>query len=365
MFEIYLTMLITAIALSIIGTFLVLRNLSMTADGISHSVLLGIVVGFLISRDLNSPILIIGAVLAGLLTVILVELLLKSGRINEDSALGIVFPLLFSLGVIIMSSFLKNTHLCVDGVLMGEILMSKFNRTVFLGIDMPFALKMAIIVLTVNLLFIMVFFKELKVTAFDTGFAIISGFSAAFIHYMTMTLVSLNSVIAFNSVGSILVISFMVAPAASAILLTKDLRDSILLTILISFINVSLGVFAGYRLNINIAGTTALIGMLTYIICHIIKPGGLLTKLLNRKKQLDYLNEVLVLIHIQNHMGQANQNIELGVNTIQDHLKMNLNTMNETINRLMDRNIIQAGEFYSLTDKGMEYFREIEKRNGI
>ena len=90
-----------------------------------------------------------------------------------------------------------------------------------------------------------------------------------------------------------------------------------------------------------------------------------MTKLLNRKKQLDYLNEVLVLIHIQNHMGHDNQNIELGVNTIQDHLKMNLNTMNETIDRLMDKNIIQAGEFYSLTDKGMKYFREIEKRNGI
>lgn len=365
MLEVYLIMLFTALALAVIGIFLVLRNLSMTADGISHSVLLGIVVGFLFVPDFSSPVLLVGAVLAGLLTVILVELLIKSNRLKEDAALGIVFPFLFSIGVLIMSRYLRNTHLCVDGVLMGEVLVAPLERTLFFGIDMPVALKMALIALVINLFFIIIFFKELKLSAFDAGFAILSGFSVVLIHYLTMALVSLNAVISFNSVGSILVISFMVAPSASAILLTKDLKKTILLTMIIAFINVSIGVLISYELNINIAGTTAFVGMLTYITAHIIKPSGLISKILKRKEQISYLNDTLVLMHINNHMGKSNEKIELGIKTMKDHLKMNYNDYKDSIKRLKEKDFVIEEEIYKLTDKGKIEFRKIEKQNGI
>lgn len=352
MLEVYLIMLITSIALATIGIFLVLRNLSMTADGISHSVLLGIVIGFLIVPDLSSPVLLVGAVITGLLTVILVELLIKTNKLKEDAALGIVFPFLFSLGVLIMSRYLRNSHLCIDGVLMGEVLLSPLERTTFFGIDIAVALKMSIITLVLSLFFIMIFYKELKISTFDAGFAILSGFSVALIHYMTMTLVSLNAVIAFKTVGSILVISFMVSPAATAILLTKDLKKTILLTMLIAFVNVTLGVLISYELNINIAGTTAFIGMITYLIAHIIKPSGLLSKMLNRKKQIAELNDTLVMMHISHHSGKSNQNIELGVDTMKNHLKMNNNDYKNSINRLKEKEYIEANDMYQLTEKG-------------
>lgn len=365
MLEVYLIMLFTALALSIIGIFLVLRNLSMTADGISHSVLLGIVVAFLIVPDFNSPVLLFGAMIAGLLTVFMVEILIKSNKVKEDAALGIIFPFLFSLGVLMMSLFLRNTHLCVDGVLMGEVLVSPLSRTEFLGFNIPKALKMAIIALTINLVFITVFFKELKLTAFDAGFAILSGFSVTILHYVSMALVSLNAVISFNSVGSILVISFMIAPAASAILLTKNLKTTIIVTMIIAFINVSIGVFIGYKLNVNLAGTTAFVGMISYIIAQIIKPSGAISKMMKRKEQLKYLNNALVMMHINNHMGKSNQNIELGVKTMKNHLKMDDHILKETIKRLKQNGLIVEGDAYLLTDKGKEYYKEIEKKNGI
>ena len=162
--EIQLIAIIVAIACAIPGTFLVLRKMAMISDAISHSILPGIVIGFFITQDLNSPLLILLAALTGIITVVLVEYIQKTGLVKEDTAIGLVFPILFSIGVIMIAKNANDVHLDVDAVLLGELAFAPFDRLIVSGVDIgPKSLWVigSILIITVGLLF--AFFKELKV----------------------------------------------------------------------------------------------------------------------------------------------------------------------------------------------------------
>lgn len=118
--EIILLASLTAMACSLPGVFLVLRRMTLLSDAISHTVLLGIVAAFFLTGSLTSPWLIIGAASMGVFTVVLVEGIQKSTLVREDAAIGLVFPALFSLAVLLISLFGKNVHLDLDSVLLGE-----------------------------------------------------------------------------------------------------------------------------------------------------------------------------------------------------------------------------------------------------
>ena len=169
---ILLILIFTAIATSVLGVFLVLRKMSMMVDSISHTVLLGIVIAFIFVKDLSSPLLIIGAALMGIITVFLTELLVKSKKASEDSATGLVFPLLFSIAIIIISSSFKDIHLDIDVVLLGKIELAPFDKLYIKGVSIgPKLLYIMLVVMIINLLFIKLFFKELKIISFDAALA--------------------------------------------------------------------------------------------------------------------------------------------------------------------------------------------------
>ncbi len=126
--DILLTAVLVATSCAILGSFLVLRNLAMVSDAITHAILPGIVVGFFLTGDLNSPLLIIGAALAGVLTVALVELLERTHLVKGDAAVGLVFPFLFSIGVILIAQYAGDVHLDTDAVLLGQLPFVPFDR---------------------------------------------------------------------------------------------------------------------------------------------------------------------------------------------------------------------------------------------
>ena len=127
----------TAVACSTVGVFVMLRNLAMICDAISHSILLGIVIAYFITKDLQSPYLIVGAGLFGVITSACIELLTKTKTITKDTSVGIVFPMFFSIAVILISIYAKNVHIDTDVVLMGEVIMAQFDRLTIFGIDLP------------------------------------------------------------------------------------------------------------------------------------------------------------------------------------------------------------------------------------
>ena len=151
--EIQLIAILVAGACSILGVFLVLKSMAMVSDAITHTILLGIVLAFFIVHDLNSPLLIIGAGIVGVLTVYLVELLNSTRLLKEDSAIGIVFPLLFSMAVILISKYTKNVHLDVDSVLLGELAFAPFNRIEIFGFSVAKSLVSIFIIFIVGALY--------------------------------------------------------------------------------------------------------------------------------------------------------------------------------------------------------------------
>lgn len=291
--EITLIAVVVAIACALPGVFLVLRGVTMVSDAITHTVLLGIVLAFFITQDLNSPLLMIGATAVGVATVWLIETIQRSNLVSNDAAIGIVFPLFFSIAIIMITLYAGDVHLDEDAVLMGELAFAPFRRLDLFGYDLgPQSLWVMLVILIINSLFIFFFYKELKVTTFDPAFAAALGFSPVIIHYALMTLVSLTAVGAYDSVGSILIVGFMVGPALSGYLLTHSLNKMIVITIVMAVINSVSGVQMAFLLDTTIAGMIAVVTGITTLLILVFSPKkGLFKHQINQNKALKNMNK--------------------------------------------------------------------------
>ncbi|MDH3626338.1 MAG: metal ABC transporter permease [Acidobacteriota bacterium] len=250
---------VAAASCAIVGTFLVLRRMALLGDAISHAVLPGIVIAFLMTGDRSPLPMVIGAGALGVVTVFLVEMFLRTRRLKEDASIGVVFPALFSIGVILISRYAGQVDLDLDCVLYGEIAYSPLDLVIYRDVVLgPKALWINGAILLVNLLFVGLLFKELKLTTFDAQLAATLGFSPILVHYLLMSSVSLTVVGAFESVGAILVLALLVVPPAAAYLWTD--RLNILLTLAVSFGVLSAigGYFLARWWDASIAGSIAL-----------------------------------------------------------------------------------------------------------
>ncbi|HBH95779.1 MAG TPA: metal ABC transporter permease [Ruminococcaceae bacterium] len=256
--EIQIIAVLTAASCAIPGVFLVLRKMSMVSDSITHTILLGIVLAFFIVNDLSSPFLLIGAAVMGPVTVWLTEMLSKTRLLSEDSATGMVFPLLFSIAVILITKYAGTAHLDTDSVLLGELAFAPFDRLIINGMDMGAkGVYVSGALLLINIVFTSVFYKELLIVSFDPVLAAVMGFSPAILHYSLMTAASLTAVGAFEAVGSVLVTAFMIAPAAAAYLLTDNLKKMLVIAVGIGGISGILGYRTAVFFEVSIAGSMA------------------------------------------------------------------------------------------------------------
>ena len=352
--EIQLIASLVAIACAIPGTFLVLRKMAMISDAISHSILPGIVVGFFITQDLNSPLLILLAALTGVITVVLVERIQKTGLVKEDTAIGLVFPALFSIGVIMIAKNAIDVHLDVDAVLLGELAFAPFDRLFISGTDVgPKSLWIigSILVITVGLL--IAFFKELKVSTFDAGLAASLGFSPALIHYGLMTVSSVTKVRAFDAVGPILVVALMIAPAASAYLLTTDLKKMLGLAIVFGVLSAISGYWFAHWLDASIAGSiTTMLGVL-FLLVYLFAPSkGLIAVMYREKQQRIEVSLLTFLLHLKNHTEET----ERHVNHLNEHINWQKVRSKTVLDLALKNNMIVIdNKIVSLTEKGDEF----------
>ncbi len=356
--EIQLIAIIVAVSCTLPGVFLVLRKMAMMSDAITHTILLGIIVAFFIVHDLNSPFLILGAALVGLLTVYLVELVTRTKLVSEDSAIGIVFPLLFSVAIILISHYAGSVHIDTDAVLLGELAFAPFNRLKVFGIDIGAkAIYTMGTILVINLLLVVIFFKEIKIAIFDAPLATVLGFSPAIIQYGLMASVSITTVGAFEAVGSILVIAFMIGPPVTAYLLTDNLKKMIGLSAGIGALNAVLGYQIASIFDVSIAGSMAMFTGISFMLVFIFAPErGLITNLRRRRRQKNEFTQKSMLFHILHHENKDNASIESGVNTIYEHLNINKDLMDKLLKKMMEDDILIIDEeTYQLTEKGRAY----------
>ena len=280
-----LTGVLVAVPCALLGTMLVLRQMSMLGDAISHAVLPGIVFAFFISESLGALTSLIGAGIFGLLTAVLVEALKSTGRVKEDSSIGIVFTALFALGVFLISRFAGSVHLDLKHVLYGEIAFSSLNSLVIGGVNLgPRSLWALGIVTALAVAFVLLFYKELKIATFDTGLAAAVGLSPVLIHYLLMGAVSVTVVGAFDSVGAILVVAFLIAPPATAYLLTERLSRMMILAVLVGSASAVSGYYLAALFDVSISGMmSAMTGVLFVLTLCFAPSRGLVANLVRRR----------------------------------------------------------------------------------
>ena len=321
--EIQLLAVVVAVACALPGVFLVLRRVALLSDAISHSILLGIVLAFFWVQDLAHPLLVLGATATGVLTVALVEALHRTGRVKEDAAIALVFPALFSIAVLLIARYAGNVHLDVDAVLLGEIAFSPFRRLEIGGRDLgPRSLWLMGVILTVNLLALILFFKELKVSTFDPGLAAAMGFSPVLVHYGFMTLVSVTAVGAFDAVGSILVVALMIAPPATAWLLTNRLSMMMWLSGLLAAVSAMGGFWVARWIDASIAGSMAGMAGVVFLLALLLAPEeGVVAGMRRRARQRVEFARTMLTVHLLNHEDSPRAEVENRIQHLQEHLR--------------------------------------------
>ncbi|WP_339258478.1 metal ABC transporter permease [Lysinibacillus sp. FSL K6-3209] len=260
-----ITGLLVGITCGMAGVFLILRKMSMIADAISHTVLFGIVMAFIITQTLNGFWMLLGAAVAGILTAYLVQLLHSSG-IQQDAAIGVVFTTLFAAGVLLITLFASHVHLDVEHILMGEIAFVPWDKWTFFAITMPKAIWILLLVLMINIGFLLLFFKEMKLATFDNVYAASIGVPILFLHYGFMTSISFTTVAAFDSVGAILVVAMLIGPAATANLISKSIKQMFLFSMLYGGAAAILGYYLAKFWDTSIAGMMATAVGLLFIV---------------------------------------------------------------------------------------------------
>ncbi|APY08570.1 zinc ABC transporter permease [Winogradskyella sp. J14-2] len=352
--EIQIIASLVAIACAIPGTFLVLRKMAMISDAISHSILPGIVIGFFITHNLNSPLLILLAALTGIITVVMVEYIQKTGLVKEDTAIGLVFPALFSIGVILIAKNANDVHLDIDAVLLGELAFAPFDRLIIGGTDVgPKSLWVIGSILLVTVVLLLTFYKELKLSTFDKSLAASLGFSPAIIHYGLMSVSSITTVGAFDAVGAILVVALMIAPAAAAYLLTTDLKKMLAMAIGFSVLSAIIGYWVAHWLDASIAGSITTVLGLVFLMIYLFAPSkGIIAVMYREKQQRTEVLLLTFLLHLKNHDELSERHVK--------HLNEHINwqkVRSKTVLDLAQKNnmITIENKIVSLTQKGHEF----------
>lgn len=284
-----------AAACALPGCFLVLRKMSMMGDAISHAVLPGLAIAFLITGTRASAPMFIGAALAGVLTALFTQWISRFGNVDRGAAMGIVFTTLFAIGLILIRQAANHVELDPGCVLYGAIEFTPLDRVKIGGLEIPRAALVNGGVFLTNAIIILALFKEFRLGAFDSALADTLGFSSRFLHYLLMTMVAVTTVAAFESVGSIIVIAMLIVPPATALLLTRRLPALLIIAVGIAMLSSFLGhLFAltippllGFKTTTT-SGMIAFASGILFLLAWLFSPQtGLISKRLLRRTPIE------------------------------------------------------------------------------
>jgi len=260
MYELWIiiTAILTAVTCSFIGVFLILRRMAMLGDAISHSVLLGIVISYLIFNSLALPALVFGAMLAGLVTAWLSTAISQRSIIQPDASLGLVFISMFALALVLIALFADRVHLDHQHIVFGEMAFLPFERWHLFNQDIgPRAFWIALSIFIVNLSIVLMAFDRLRLWAFAPQFAISIGITVSLWHYLLVSMVSITAVAAFDLMGSILVVAFLIIPGATAYLVSQNLKTILILSALYAIAAVISGFIVAWKLDTVLSAAMA------------------------------------------------------------------------------------------------------------
>lgn len=337
---------LAATACALLGTFLVLRRMALVGDAISHAILPGIAIGFLLTHSRHSLVMVLGAAAAGLVTVWLVETLYRTRRLYEDTAIAVVFPALFALGVILMHRYARYVDLDPKCVILGAIELADVR-----------SLGLLLGAVVLNLVLVVFFYRPLKLGTFDPALALALGFSPTLIHYLLMSAVSLTTVASFQAVGAILVVALLIVPPATAYLLTDRLWLMLLLAVGFGVLAAVSGWFVATRLlDSSVAASMATMAGAWFGLVWLVAPRhGLLATLLRRRRLQRQFAADLFLVHLQ---SVANPSEVAAL--CRDRLHWSPRYGERLLRRLLVRGLVdRQGDRLRLTPAGEAALREL------
>jgi manganese/zinc/iron transport system permease protein len=382
---------LAAVTCGLLGNFLVLRKQSLMGDAISHSVLPGLVIAFLVSATLNPAVMFLGAAIAGVATVVLIEIVKKLGRVESGAAMGVVFSILFALGVLLLEqAAARNVDLDAGCVLYGQLEMLWWNsppasmqdalqlrtwtgyeiqaasidpnsgevlQPAILHMGVPRQVTTLLLVAAFVVAFITVFFKELRIAAFDPALATTLGYNANSLHYALMIAIAAATVASFEAVGSILVIAMLVCPAASARLMTDRLRSQLAWSVVIALCSSVLGYFAATWIpgqfdldSVNAAGSMTVVAGLIFVMVVFVSPShGVVAKALRRtalSRRIAYEDLVAALYRANERGAQGLSLSELA------SLGAGKNLSSAVARSLKSGQVVRIGDQLSLSESG-------------
>jgi manganese/zinc/iron transport system permease protein len=269
----FIVLAAVGVSSALVGTLLILKKMTMLANSLSHTILLGIVLAFIFGSTeaefhegkLNLPLLLFAALCTGLLTAFITEFLTKFAKLQEDASTGLVFTTFFAIGIVLINLLTRNAHIGAE-VVMGNV--DALHRD---------DVSLALIILSINLVFIFGLYKEWQLTTFDPGLAKALGFPPALFNYFLMTLVSLTVVGAFRAVGVLMVLTFITAPALTARLFCKRLFPLMVTASAIGALSSLAGIALSrhlltiYGLALSTGGIVVVLLGLIYLSCILVK----------------------------------------------------------------------------------------------
>lgn len=353
--------MLCAVASSLVGNFLVLRKMSMLGDAISHAVLPGLAAAFFISGARESWPMFLGAAAVGVFTALATEWIRGFGKVDEGAAMGVVFTTLFAAGLIMIVQAADRVDLDPGCVLYGAIELTPLNTVSMAGFEVPRVVVVLSAILLINLLAVVLFYKELKLASFDPALAMTLGINASLMHYMLMTLVALTAVASFESVGNILVVAMFVVPAATAYLCTDRLSAMIVISALVAAASAALGhvgaiivpQLVGYR-STNTAGMMAVAAGLLFCLAALFAPRyGVLFKFVRRWRLSFAILREDVLALLYRVEERSGKNFALGSAGLRQILTSGRLTTRGALYWLeQQRDIEEKGGGYALTAQG-------------
>ncbi len=255
------------ISCALVGALMVLRKMAMIGDALSHTVLLGLVLAFMITGSRSITVMFMGAILVGLITVFLTDFLNRMGKLQKDASIGIVFTFLFAVAVILISVYTGEIDIDQDHLLYGEIAFAPFDTIEWNGRDIgPRAFWMLLLVAIANLVFITVGYRYLQAIAFNASLAAALGMTVNLIHYALMTMVSLTTVSSFEAVGAILVVAMLVIPANTAYLISKSMYSMIILSVVFAIAACISGYYLAVWADASISAAIAMMAGFIFIL---------------------------------------------------------------------------------------------------
>ncbi|MEO6436376.1 MAG: metal ABC transporter permease [Tepidisphaeraceae bacterium] len=282
--------MLCAMSCALLGNFLVLRRMSMMGDAISHAVLPGLAVAFLVTGSRESLPMFLGAAIVGVLTALFTQWVNRFGKVEESASMGVVFTALFAIGLILIVRAADSVDLDPGCVLYGAIEMVPLDLRSVGGFEVPRAVFSLACVFAADLFFVLLFYKELKISSFDPELATTLGINSTLMHYLLMTFTAITTVAAFESVGSILVVAMLIVPAAAAHLLTDRLWSMVLVSLILAAASAVLGHISALVVptwfgfpDTSTAGMMAVVAGAIFTVALLASPRhGVISKLLHR-----------------------------------------------------------------------------------